>query len=166
MKKFFLFLMSAALLAACSGEKEPGIDELRAGFDNPPQEARTQVWWHWLGGNVTRHGIREDLEWMDRIGLGGFHHFDAALASEQIVDKRLIYMEDDWKDALGYAAKLADSLGLEMTIASCPGWSATGAPWVQPKDAMKKLVWRTEVIEGGRHYSGKLPGRPWFGFRR
>ena len=157
MKKFFLFLMSAALLAACSGEKEPGIDELRAGFDNPPQEARTQVWWHWLGGNVTRHGIREDLEWMDRIGLGGFHHFDAALASEQIVDKRLIYMEDDWKDALGYAAKLADSLGLEMTIASCPGWSATGAPWVQPKDAMKKLVWRTEVIEGGRHYSGKLP---------
>lgn len=154
------YLMAAALLAlscACTGGRQAGIDELRAGFENPPQEARTQVWWHWIGGNVTKEGIRKDLEWMDRVGIGGFHHFDASMSSQQVVDKRLIYMEEDWKDALGYAAFLADSLGLEMTIASCPGWSATGAPWVKPEDAMKKLVWRTEIIEGGSHFSGKLP---------
>ena len=157
MKRLLFLTALIAAFVACSGEKQVDIDDLRAGFDNPPQEARTQVWWHWIGGNVTKEGIRKDLEWMDRVGIGGFHHFDAALSSIQVVDKRLIYMEEDWKEALGYAARLADSLGLEMTIASCPGWSATGAPWVEPKDAMKKLVWRTETIEGGRRFSGKLP---------
>lgn len=157
MKRFLLLTTLIAALAACSGEKQVGIEELRAGFDNPPQAARTQVWWHWMNGNVTKDGIKKDLEWMDRVGIGGFHHFDAALSSPQTVDERLIYMDEGWKDALGYAAKLADSLGLEMTIASCPGWSATGAPWVEPEDAMKKLVWRTAVVEGGQHYSGQLP---------
>ena len=122
--------------------QDPG-DTLERGFHNPPDSAKPRVWWHWMNGNITKEGIKLDLEWMKRTGLGGFQNFDAALATPQIVDKRLSYMTPEWKDAFLYAATLADELGLEMAIAGSPGWSETGGPWVPPEQAMKKLVWST-----------------------
>lgn len=163
MKKQIMLLGIVAFLAAC---QSGGIDnaatqktlaELQENFQNPPQSARTQVWWHWMNGNITKEGIQKDLAWMKRIGLGGFHHFDAALGTPTIVDQRLIYMHDDWKDAFAYATQQADSLGLEMTVASAPGWSATGGPWVEPKDAMKKLVWKESIVKGGAEVQLTLP---------
>ncbi len=159
MKRQITKLIAASLIFAAPALDVAGqsTDELRRGFNNPPQSARSQVWWHWMNGNITKDGIRKDMTWMKRIGLGGFHNFDAGTNTPQIVDKRLIYMDDGWKDAFAYATQLADSLGLEMTIASAPGWSATGGPWVEPKDAMKKLVWRTVDVRGGRNVSLQLP---------
>ena len=152
-------LIAAGVIAAAPATYVTGqsTGELNRGFGNPPQGARTQVWWHWMNGNVTKKGIRNDLLWMKRIGLGGFHNFDAGTNTPQVVDKRLIYMDDGWKDAFAYATHLADSLGLEMTIASAPGWSATGGPWVEPKDGMKKLVWQTMDVKGGKKLSVQLP---------
>ena len=131
--------------------------ELRRAFLNPPDEARPRVWWHWMNGNVTKDGIRKDLLWMKRAGIGGIQHFDAGLYTPQITAQKLDYMTPAWREAFGYAVRLADSLGLEMAIASAPGWSATGGPWVKPKDAMKKLTWREMVLEGGKRFSGRLP---------
>lgn len=39
-----------------------------------------------------------------------------------------------------HTATTADSLGLELAIATSAGWSATGGPWVRPAAGMKKLV--------------------------
>ena len=126
-------------------------------FLNPPKSARPRVWWHWMNGNITKDGIRKDLLWMQKTGIVGFHNFDAGLETPQIVDKRLIYMTPEWKDAFKYAINLADSLDMEMTIASSPGWSETGGPWVKDEDAMKKLVWRQIEVEGGKPLCIKLP---------
>ena len=160
MKPKFL-LMAAACALAASGcttgtvsDKESNLYEQ---FLTPPQEARPRVWWHWMDGNITKDGIFKDLLWMNSVGIGGFHHFDAGLRTEQVVDKRLIYMQDDWKDAFRYAIGLADSLGMEMAVASAPGWSSTGGPWVKPENAMKKLTWRETVVEGGQKLTMKLP---------
>ncbi|QQS47424.1 MAG: glycoside hydrolase [Acidobacteriota bacterium] len=135
-------------------------DELERGFLNPPASARPRVWWHWMNGNITKEGIRADLEWMKRVGIGGFQNFDAALQTPQIVEKRLAYMTPEWKDAFKYAATLADQLGLEMAIAGSPGWSETGGPWVPPAQAMKKFVWSETRVEGGRRFTGALPEPP------
>ena len=54
-------------------------DSLEAGFANPPNAARPRVWWHWMNGNITKEGIKLDLEWMKRVGIGGFQNFDASL---------------------------------------------------------------------------------------
>jgi hypothetical protein len=54
-------------------------DQLKSGFENPPEGARPCVWWHWMNGNITKEGIKLDLEWMHRAGLGGFQNFDASL---------------------------------------------------------------------------------------
>src|SRR3982751_2690729 len=66
-------------------------DELERGFRNPPDSARPRVWWHWMNGNITKEGIKADLEWMKRVGIGGFQNFDASLGTPQIVEKRLIF---------------------------------------------------------------------------
>jgi hypothetical protein len=135
-------------------------DALSAGFANPPNSARPRVWWHWMNGNITKDGIRKDLDWMSRVGIGGLQNFDASLLTPQVVPNRLVYMSPEWKDAFRYAAELADQKGLEFAIASSPGWSETGGPWVKPQDAMKKLVWSETIVEGGRRSEGVLPPPP------
>jgi len=143
---------------AASGQL-PG-DALKQGFRNPPNSAKPRVWWHWMNGNITKEGIKADLEWMNRIGIGGFQNFDAALNTPQVVEKRLVYMTPEWKDAFKYATTLADELGLEMAIAASPGWSETGGPWVPPAQAMKKFVWSETRVEGGQPFTGVLAKPP------
>src|SRR5438067_3541588 len=150
MKKLPIF--SAALffsLAAISQSNNIGKDSLFKNFATPPNSAKPRVWWHWMNGNITKDGIRKDLEWMHRAGIGGFQNFDAALGTPQIVEKRLTYMTPDWIDAFRFTTKLADSLKLEMAIAGSPGWSESGGPWVKPEDGMKKIVWTEMRVKGG-----------------
>ena len=93
-----------------------------------------------MNGNVTKNGIAKDMAWMKRVGIGGLQNFDADLGSPQIVAKRLVYMHPDWKDAFHFAAQRADALGLELAIASSPGWSETGGPWVKPQDGLDSAM--------------------------
>jgi len=126
------------LLGVSTATAQSRRDPLKRGFENPPQSARPRVWWHWMNGNITKEGIKLDLEWMHRIGLGGFQNFDAALSTPQVVEHRLAYMTPEWKDAFKYATVLADQLGLEEAIAGSPGWSESGGPWVPASQGMKK----------------------------
>ena len=157
MKIRIAYLLAAAFVFSCAKDGQADLNSLKASFANPPHEARPLVWWHWMDGNITKDGIRKDLEWMDRAGIAGFHHFDAALTTPTIVDRRLVYMTPEWKEAFRYALSIADSLGMEVAIASSPGWSHTGGPWVKKEDAMRKLVWKDFTVSGGQHYEGALP---------
>ncbi|MGH9529060.1 MAG: glycosyl hydrolase [Terriglobales bacterium] len=155
-------LISLVLLICLAG---PAVAQqssvpLEQGFENPPSSAKPRVWWHWMNGNITKDGIKLDLEWMNRIGIGGFQNFDAALNTPKLVDKRLVYMTPEWKDAFLYATKLADQLGLEEAVAGSPGWSESGGPWVKPSQGMKKLVWSETRVEGGKPFSGVLSHPP------
>jgi len=125
------------------------VDALEEAFRVPPEQARPRVWWHWLNGNVTKDGIAKDLAWMARIGIGGVQTFDVNFQTPNVVEHRLAYMTPEWKDAFRFAAEETDRLGLELTIASSPGWSLTGGPWVQPEDGIKKVVWSETQVEGG-----------------
>jgi hypothetical protein len=156
-------------LAACSlvlvavspgAQDKPSADALKSGFQNPPQSARPRVWWHWMNGNISKEGIKLDLEWMHHVGLAGFQNFDAALQTPQVVDHRLAYMTPEWKDAFKYAITLGDQYGMEMAIAGSPGWSESGGPWVPPSHGMKKYVWSETTLEGGKPFTGKLAHPP------
>ena len=65
---------------------QPAGDPLLRGFQNPPDSAKPRVWWHWMNGNITKEGIKADLEWMKRVGIGGFQNFDAGL--QHAADRR------------------------------------------------------------------------------
>ena len=141
-----LILLSAILLTGVTAQAQNQYD-----FENPPQAARPYVWWHWINGNTSKDGIRKDLEWMHRIGVAGLHQFDAGgamLQGMEPVVPQTPYLGEAWKANFAYAVALADSLGMEVGIASAPGWSSTGGPWVEPQDAMKKLTWRTLEVQG------------------
>ena len=155
-KTLVCFVLLGATLSPAQSAKDP----LRSGFENPPEVAKPRVWWHWMNGNITKEGIKLDLEWMHRAGLGGFQNFDAQMSTPQVVDKRLAYMTPEWKDAFKYATTLADQLGMEEAIAGSPGWSETGGPWVPASQAMKKYVWSETPVEGGKPFTGVLVHPP------
>ena len=148
------FLLALSLSNGAVGQSS--TDPLERGFKTPPDTAKPRVWWHWMNGNITKEGIDLDLDWMKRIGIGGFQNFDAALNTPKVVEKRLIYMTPEWKDAFLFATQKADKLGLEMAIAGSPGWSESGGPWVPPSHAMKKFVWTETTVPGGKPFHGVL----------
>ena len=152
MKKrlFFLVLLLAAQAAPAQSLYEQ--------FANPPQEARPRVWWHWMDGNVSIDGITKDIDWMERVGIGGFHQFDAGgLGLPPIVSETMPYQSPQWQVAVRYAMNRAAEKGMETAVASAPGWSSTGGPWVKPADAMKKLTWRTAEVTGGKVQLIRMP---------
>ena len=153
MKRTLVAIILSLLLSAVANAE--GND-----FTNPPMESRPRVWWHWINGNITKDGIKKDLEWMHRIGIAGFHQFDAGgemMNGIPPVVETVPYLSNKWKEAFSYSMFLADSLGLEAGIASAPGWSSTGGPWVKPEDGMKKLTWRTIEVTGGMKAIVQLP---------
>ncbi len=147
-------------LLAVAAFAQPGSDSLERDFKNPPDAAKPRTWWHWTMSNVSKDGITKDLEWMKRVGLGGFMLADVNSGGGQTVEKKIPFGTPEWFDAVRFAASEADRLGLEMAIFSSPGWSETGGPWVKPEEAMKKFVWSETAVAGGSHFSGKLTAPP------
>ena len=135
-------------------------DALESGFMNPPDSARPRVWWHWMNGNITWEGVQADMDWMMRAGIRGLQSFDAGSAATQVVETRLPYMTEGWKQVFRNAAAYADELGLELGIAASPGWSETGGPWVTAPDAMKKMSWSVTRVHGGQPFTGTLEKPP------
>jgi (4-O-methyl)-D-glucuronate---lignin esterase len=138
----------------------PSADELLREFQNPPNGARPRVWWHWMNGNIAQEGIKLDLDWMHSVGIGGVTIFEGAISTPQVVPKRLIYMTPEWKQAFKDAVTTARSFNMEVAIASSPGWSETGGPWVPAAQGMKKMVWSATRVDGGEPFTGKLPHPP------
>ena len=160
LRKVAVVALFGALVVPAMAPAQNSADPLEQGFLSPPSSARPRVWWHWMSGNITQEGIGLDLEWMKRVGLGGMQNFDAALNTPKVVEKRLVYMTPEWKDAFLFATKKADSLGLELAIAGSPGWSETGGPWVESSQAMKKFVWSETAVEGGQPFTGMIAKPP------
>ena len=124
-------------------------ETLWAGFCAPPDEARPRAWWHWMDGNVDPEGIRLDLEWLHRVGVRGVQMFDGSMGTPLVVPERVRHGSPEWRDAVRLATTTARELGLEFAVATSAGWSAAGGPWVEPGDAMKKVVWSTTPVDGG-----------------
>jgi len=129
---------------------EDAAEKLHAAFRNPPREARPQLWWHWIGGNIAPDKLIADLDWMERIGIRGVHIFDVELPGPQVVDHPLKYRTPEWNAAFLQAMEGAQRRGMSVGVAASPGWSESGGPWVLPEDAMKKLTWSTLDVQGGQ----------------
>ena len=113
-----------------------------------------------MDGNVDPEGIRLDLEWLHRVGVRGVQMFDGGMGTPLVVPERVRHGSPEWRDAVRLAASTAQRLGLEFAVATSAGWSAAGGPWVEPADAMKKVVWSETVVDGGRPVEQRLPPLP------
>ena len=151
MKKILICTLAfvAALLTTASAE-----DELATGFQNPPDSAKPQTWWHWVNDNITKDGITADLEAMKRIGLGGAQIFNVDC---HVPPGPVKFMSPEWQDMIKYAAHEADRIGLELGIHNCSGWSSSGGPWITPADSMQMVVAGEQRVKGPTHFSEILP---------
>ena len=159
--------ISYALLAAGSFAKETsrlvslpataskaGAASLENGFAAPPAEARPLAWWHWINGNVTKAGIRADMEDMKRVGIAGVQMLDVSI---YLPPGPVRYGSDLWYEHVQYAIRTADELGLEIDLMNCAGWSASGGPWNTPERSMKQFTWSETDVEGGKAMTVSLP---------
>ena len=153
MKKILLVLGAGVAAAAFAG---PTLEE---GFRNPPNEAKPQVWWHWMNGNVAKEGIVADLESMAAVGIGGAQIFDAGCA---IPPGDVAFNTPEWYEMFACAAETAARLKLELCHANCSGWSSSGGPWITPEKGMKTVLApsETEILKGPMRFVGKLPLPP------
>ena len=140
-----------ALAFACLSAFASGLESR---FRAPPADARPQVWWHWMNGNVTKEGITADLEAMAAIGIGGAHIIDVSI---RIPQGPVVFNTPEWFDHVRWAAHEAKRLGLEIGLANCSGFSSSGGPWVTPEDSMKRLVWTEVSVVNGHAGRMTLP---------
>ncbi len=133
-------------------------EDLARGFADPPASAKSQVWWHWMAGNVTREGITADLEAMADAGLGGAILFDAGLGIRWgVPEGTLVFNTPEWYETVKFAATEAQRLGLELGMANCSGWANSGGPWNTPEYAMKTVVFTETEVKGAGRVSIRLP---------
>src|SRR5688572_10571430 len=97
-----LVLAFVAAILPLMSHAEAG--RLEAGFVDPPREARPLGWWHWINGNVTKAGIRADLEAAKRAGMGGVQMFDVEI---YMPPGPVRYGTDRWFDHVRYAMETA-----------------------------------------------------------
>ncbi len=148
MKRFF----GASFVAFLLLFKIANATGLYDAFVNPPVSAAPHVWWHWMNGNVTKEGITADLEAMKKIGLAGAQSFDCGCG---IPFGGVKFASPQWYEMILHAHNEAKRLGLELCLANCSGYSASGGPWVKSEDAMKEVV--IEEVSASKGESVYLP---------
>ncbi len=131
--------------------------DLENQFKDPPESAKPRTWWHWVDGNVTKHGITGDLEAMKRAGLGGCYLFSIG---GYFPEGPVKFKSPEWYDLLDHTVKEAERLGLLFGVHNCDGWSESGGPWVTPETSMKELTHASVDVEGAKPFDAVLPKPP------
>lgn len=146
-------LGSIALLFASSAF----ADSLESGFQNPPESAKPQTWWHWMNGNVTKEGITADLEAMKQIGLGGATVFNLGC---DIPFGGVSFMSPEWQNDFQFAVREAARVGIKLSVLNCAGWSNSGGPWITPENAMQRITSSEKRVAGPIDLEEVLPLPP------
>lgn len=127
---------------------------LEEGFRSPPMEARPWVRWAWMNANVSKEGIRSDLEAFKRAGLAGAHIFNLDYGLPQ---GPVAFNSPEWFEMMCYAMQEADRLGLQLGMHNSAGWSTSGGPWVRPEDSMQVVVSTETRVKGPAKFDAVLP---------
>lgn len=122
-------------------------------FRQPPSSVYPKVIWFWMNGNISREGITLDLEAMKKMGISGVFNFDAG---EGVPKGPVTYLSKEWIELKEHAVAEAARLEMEFVQHNCPGWSASGGPWITPELAMQQITWSETFITGSQQIKTQL----------
>jgi hypothetical protein len=138
-KAVLLFVLAAACVSFAATPEEV--------FANPPAKAHIGVWWHWMGGQVTKEGIEKDLDWFVRSGISSATVFAMADSctpwAKRIADiptNGLHPFSDEWWKLFAHACREGKKRGIDIGFHNCPGYTSTGGPWIPSRLAMRELA--------------------------
>lgn len=147
-------LAGAAVCAALAIAAANAAPDPESVFRNPPQSAKTGVWWHWMGSNVSKEGIVKDLDWFRETGIGAATIFGMcdvctpwATEIKDCPSGKLVAFTPEWWSFVRFACEEAEKRGIELGLHNCPGYSSTGGPWIEPRLAMRELVFNVTNAE-------------------
>jgi hypothetical protein len=162
------FIIIVLSVTACSVQSDsngqPGIDQLKAAFLNPPDSARPGVYWYFMDGNLSKEGMTKDLESMKQAGIGNVIFLEVNVG---IPRGQVDFLSEQWYDLFKHGIDECKRLGITMTLGIGPGWSGSGGPWVLPGQSMQQLVSSSIEVTGSAGKPIKLPKpepmKPYFG---
>ena len=123
-------------------------------FVSPPDSARPGVYWFFLDANLSKEGMKADLEAMKRAGIGRAIAMEANQGGPK---GSVAYMTPEWLDCWRFAGAEAKRLGIDLTLASGPGWCGAGGPWIRPENSMQHLRSSETQVVGPSRFEGELP---------
>jgi len=148
----------------CSVTEACDLKALSDNFLHPGTENQAWVYWFVMDGNLSREGIKADLEAMKRAGIGGVIFLEVNVG---IPRGPVDFMSPEWIELFKYACEESERLGLSLSLITGPGWTGSGGPWVKPEDAMHFIVADTLTVQGGQSIRIQLPQpqprMPYFG---
>ncbi|MHC4528761.1 MAG: glycosyl hydrolase, partial [Planctomycetota bacterium] len=132
-------------------------------FRNPAREYRPETWYHFLGGAVTRKGVNQDVEALNRAGFSALHFFTIDSCSQirdRMITAQIPILSKEWEENLTTLAKGIRQSGTDLVLHSCPGWATAGGPWSKIRKSMRTVTWSETVVDGGKTLELKLPTPP------
>ncbi len=142
--------ISGDSLAATLSNSNNAFDD----FVSPPDSMRPWVYWYFTDGHLSAEGMAADLDAMKQAGIGGAIYLEVDLGLER---GPINFMSKPWQSLIAGAFEHADDLGIEISMATGPGWCGTGGPWVKPEDSMQILVGSDLQVRGPTNFNEILP---------
>lgn len=127
------------------------VDRLRAGFMDPPAEARPMIRWWWFGPAVERDELERELTAISAAGFGGVEvAFVYPLSSVQNA-----FLSTEFCQVLRFAAQTAVRLGLRFSLtlgSGCRSEGHTSMPRRPPGDCTGRSArdWARSAVGPGR----------------
>jgi len=146
----------------CCGHSEAD-DVFLHKFRDPPGRYRPEVWYHFLGGAVTREGIDRDVEAINKAGFSALHFFTIDSCSqirERMTTPQVAIFSREWEEDLTALANGIRKSKTALVLHSCPGWATAGGPWTNIRNSMRTITWSETIAEGGKMLELRLPTPP------
>ena len=138
--------------------------DLQTIFQSPPEQAKPGVLWMWMGSNISAAGITKDLEALKAAGFNRATMFSLADTTTPWAGEiknsptpDIIAFTEPWWKLVRHAAEEAQRLGIEFGMHNCPGYTASGGPWIPPELSMQQLCHSTKEVAGPAHVTLDLP---------
>ncbi|RYG65448.1 glycosyl hydrolase, partial [bacterium] len=148
-----VFVPAAITLLPLTAQAAP-VDDLKTKFVTPPDTARPWVYWYFMDGNLSKEGMKADLEAMKKAGIGGGIYLEVGIG---VPRGPVEFMSPEWQDHIKYAVMESQRQGLSLALGTGPGWTGSGGPWVKTEQSMQHLVASETNVTGPTRYDAVLP---------
>jgi hypothetical protein len=124
-----LWVMFMPPLSAETPPATSPLDEVRRGFENPPDNSRIMMRWWWFGPAVNKPELEREIKAMKAAGIGGFEVapvYPMTLDDPEHGILNLPYLSPEFLDALHFAAQTANRLEMRFDLNLGSGWPYGG----------------------------------------
>ena len=163
-KLIFILLISVVLNAQYIKPKYQDLLNPAFIFANPPEAAKPGVLWMWMGSNLSKAGIKTDLEALKQQGFNRTTMFSLADITTPWAGRinksptpEIISWTEPWWKLVRYAAEESKRLGLDFGMFNGPSYESSGGKWITPELSMQEICWSSDTIAGGSTIDIQLP---------